>query len=35
METSFGFTGKDFTILAADANAAFRVFNLKVSLSIC
>jgi len=31
MESSFGFTGKDFVILAADANASFRVFNLKVA----
>lgn len=30
MESSFGFVGKDYVILAADANASFRVFNLKV-----
>ena len=32
METSFGFVGKDFTILGADANASFRVFNLKANI---
>ena len=30
MESSFGFKGKDFVILAVDANISFRVFNLKV-----